>query len=163
MIREANEYDCINLAALSLEVWFTTYSIDGVRTENSQYALSLFTEEYFKKLYRDPKHKVLLFHEGIYLRGYILVNLESQFKAKDNGFEIEKLYVQPPFQNRGIGKELLSEVKVRYGSNFWLYTWIRNKSIGFYKNLGFEEMGYHNFTLGNDIIENIVLVYRKRT
>jgi len=60
MIREANESDCINLAALSLEVWLSTYSIDGIRTENSQYALSTFTEKYFKKLLCNPKYKLLV-------------------------------------------------------------------------------------------------------
>jgi hypothetical protein len=76
MIREAIESDCINLAALSLEVWLQTYSVDGIRTENSKYALFTFTEEHFKKLIIDPKYKLLVFIEGIYLRGYALINLE---------------------------------------------------------------------------------------
>jgi len=159
MIKEANESDCINLAALSLEVWLTTYSIDGIRTENSQYALSTFTEKYFRKLLCDPKYKLLVFIENIYLRGYALINLESQFESKENGFEIEKLYVQGPFQSQGIGLKLLAEIKARYGSRFWLYTWVRNKSIGFYKKYGFMDIGHYNLKLGNDIIENRVLVY----
>jgi diamine N-acetyltransferase len=59
MIREAKESDCVNLAALSLEVWLTTYSIDGIRTENSRYALSTFTEKHFKELLNDPQYKIL--------------------------------------------------------------------------------------------------------
>ena len=159
MIREANKSDCINLAALSLEVWLQTYSIDGIRTENSKYALSTFTEEHFEKLLYEPKYKLLVFVEGIYLRGYTLINLDSQFKSEENGFEIEKLYVQGSFQGQGIGQSLLSEIKIRYGSSFWLYTWIRNKSINFYKKFGFRDIGQYNFKFGNDIIENRVLVY----
>lgn len=30
MIREATELDCINLTALSLEVWFQTYQGNGI-------------------------------------------------------------------------------------------------------------------------------------
>ncbi len=159
MIRVANESDCINLAALSLEVWLQTYSIDGIRTENSKYALSTFTEEHFKKLLLDPKYKSLVFTEGIYLRGYALINCESRFKSEENGFEIEKLYVQGPFQGRGIGQNLLSEIITRYGNRFWLYTWVRNKSIEFYKKFGFKDIGQYNFKFGNDTIENRVFVY----
>lgn len=159
MIRKANESDCINLVALSLEVWLQTYSMDGIRTENSKFVLSTFTEAYFKKVLLDPKYSLLVFTEGIYLRGYVLVNLNSQFESEENGFEIEKLYVQGPFQSRGIGKKLLLEIKTKYGNKFWLYTWVRNKSINFYKEFGFEDIGQYNFKLGNDIIENRVLAY----
>ncbi len=159
MIREANESDCINLAALSLEVWLQTYSIDGICTDNSKHALSTFTEKHFKKSLLDPRYKLLVFIEGIYLRGYTLVNLESQFKSDENGFEIEKLYVQGAFQGQGIGQNLLSEIKARYGNRFWLYTWVRNKSIKFYKKFGFRDIGQYNFQFGNAIIENRVLGY----
>lgn len=159
MIKEATESDCINLTALSLEVWLQTYSSDGIRTENSKYVLSLFTEKYFKEILQDHKYKLLVFTESVYLRGYILVNFESQFENKKNGFEIEKLYIQGPFQGKGIGQNLLLEVKARYGSQFWLYTWVRNKSITFYKKFGFKDIGQYNFKLGNDVIENRVLVY----
>ena len=159
MVREAKQSDCINLAALSLEVWLQTYSVDGIRTENSEFALSTFTEEHFKKLLADPKYKLLVFCEGIYLRGYALVNLESWFETEENGFEIEKLYVHGAFQSKGVGQNLLSEIKVRYGNRFWLYTWVRNKSIGFYKKIGFKDIGQYTFKFGNDIIENRVLAY----
>ena len=159
MIREATESDCINLTALSLEVWLQTYSIDGIRTENSKYALSSFTEKHFKEILHDNKYKLLVSTEGIYLRGYILVNFESQFESKKNGFEIEKLYVQGSFQGKGIGQKLLLEIKARYGSQFWLYTWVHNKSIIFYKQFGFKDIGQYDFKLGNDVIENRVLVY----
>jgi len=161
MIREAKKSDCINLAALSLEVWLQTYSIDGIRTENSEYAISTFTEEYFKKLVSNPQYKLLVSTEGIYLRGYALVNLESCFESEENGFEIEKLYVQGPFQGQNIGQNLLAEIIIRYGNRFWLYTWVRNKSIEFYKKFGFKDIGQYNYKFGNDIIENLVLVYHR--
>ncbi len=159
MIREANRADCINLAALSLEVWLRTYCVDGIRSESSRFALSTFTEDYFKKILADSSRKILLFAEGIYLRGYVLLNLESHYQSKEHGFEIEKLYVQEAFQGQGIGQNLLQEVKERYGNRFWLYTWVRNKSIQFYKLYGFKDIGQYDFKLGNDTIENRVLTY----
>jgi len=159
MIRKANISDCINLAALSLEVWLRTYCVDGIRSENSTFAISTFTEESFKKILADSNRRILVFTDGIYLRGYVLINLESHYQSEDNGFEVEKLYVQEAFQGKGVGQTLLQEIKRRYGSSFWLYTWVRNKSIQFYEKFGFRNIGQYEFKLGNDTIKNLVLTY----
>jgi diamine N-acetyltransferase len=159
MIRNANISDCINLAALSLEVWLRTYCVDGIRSENSKFAISTFTEESFKKVLSDSNRRILVFTEGIYLRGYVLINLESYYQSEDTGFEVEKLYVQEAFQGKGVGQKLLQEIKGRYGNSFWLYTWVRNKSIQFYKNFGFREIDRYQFNLGHDTIDNFVMAY----
>lgn len=162
MIRRADQSDCINLAALSLEVWLRTHCVDGIRTENSRFAMSTFTEESFQKILNDSNRRLFVFTEGVYLRGYILLNLVSHYKQEENGFEIEKLYVHEAFQGQGIGTRLLQDVKARYGDRFWLYTWVRNKSIKFYKSFGFSDIGRYDFKLGNDTIENRVLSYNKK-
>ena len=159
MIRRASDSDCINLAALSLEVWLQTYSVDGIRVENSKYVLSTFTEDYFQQRLRDSKYRLIVFEEGIYIRGYALINLESQFQNEANGFEIDKLYVHPPFQGRGIGRKLLLEIEAQFGRRFWLCTWVRNKSVGFYQAFGFKHIGLHCFKFGDDTIENHILGY----
>ncbi|WP_022667398.1 GNAT family N-acetyltransferase [Desulfospira joergensenii] len=159
MIRKANESDCMNIAALSLAVWFQTYCMDGIRTENSEFAISSFTEDYFKKILLDPRYGLLVFVEGIYLRGYVLVNLESRFQSEKTGFEIERLYVQGPFQGRGIGKKLLSEIISRHGNRCWLYTWVKNRSIAFYEKFGFIDIGQYDFKIGKETIKNRVLAY----
>jgi ribosomal protein S18 acetylase RimI-like enzyme len=105
VIREATKLDCINLTALSLEVWLQTYCIDGITADNSKYALSMFTEEYFESLLKDQKYRVLVYVEDTYLRGYALINLDSQYKDRDVGFEIEKLYVHSAYQGENIGKK----------------------------------------------------------
>lgn len=159
MIRKANKSDCINLAALSLEVWLRTYCVDGIRSENSNFAISAFTEESFQTILTDSSRRVLLFTEDMYLRGYVLVNLESHYQSEERGFEIERLYVHEAFQSQGIGQELLQEVKARYGRRFWLYTWERNHSLQFYKSFGFKDIGQYGFKIGNNIIKNRVLTY----
>ncbi len=159
MIRPAKKQDCINLAALSLDVWLKTYAIDGIRAESSQYALSGFTKDYFEDVLKDSKSRLLVFVDNIYLRGYALVNLESVFETPENGFEIETLYVHGPFQGKGVGKALLMEIMARYGKRFWLYTWVHNKSIAFYNKLGFKDIGSYEFKLGDETIENRVLGY----
>ena len=159
MIREAIESDCVNLTALSIEVWLQTYSRDGIRADTSKYVLSAFTEEYFKNTIADPKYRLLVFTEDIYLRGYALINVESQFMGRNLGFEIEKLYVRNSCQRQGVGRALLSELIARYGSKFWLYTWVNNESIAFYKKLGLKEIGQYDFKFGDETIENLVFAH----
>ncbi len=60
MIREAKQEDRINLTALSLQVWFETYAVDGINSEVSAYGLSLFSPDYFEKVLDDPKYRLLV-------------------------------------------------------------------------------------------------------
>ena len=161
MIREAYKKDCINLQALSLEVWINTYCIDGINTQNSEYIFSTFTKEYFLNILKNDKYKLLVYTEEEYLRAYILINLDSQYKNKnkDFGFEVDKLYVHTSYQNKRIGKKLLNEVNDKYGEKFWLITWNRNKSIAFYLKYGFIDIEEHTFSYGNEDIKNRVLFY----
>ncbi len=154
MIREANKSDVINLVALSLEVWFKTYCYDGITSENSKYALSMFTEQYFHNLITNKNYRIFVYTDGIYLRGYVLINLDSQFNKFNVGFEIEKFYVHSEYQGKWIGAKLLNEVKAKVGDKFWLYTWVRNQSIDFYEHFGFQDTGEYQFTLGNEVIDN---------
>ena len=162
MIRNATEKDSLNLAALSIQVWLHTYATAGLRQEISNYVLSTFTEHYFDKLLNSPNYRILVFIEKNHLVGYIMANLESVWENELNGYEIEKLYVHENFQGKGIGRVLLSEMATQYGGTFWLSTWEHNvKAIGFYKHLGFLDIGCKHFQLENESHENRVLA-RKR-
>jgi diamine N-acetyltransferase len=90
-----------------------------------------------------------------------MVNHNSLWKDKSNGYEIDKLYVQSPFQGRGIGGSLILEVAAQYGGTFWLSTWFRNeKAIGFYKHLGFIDIGHTCFEFQGESHENRVLLFK---
>ena len=162
MIQEANKTDSINLAALSIQVWLHTYASEGIRKEISSFVIKTFTEEYFDKLLSDPNYRILIFIKENHLVGYILANLESFWQDQANGYEIDKLYVQEHFQGIRIGRQLLSELAVRYGGTFWLSTWVYNeKTINFYKHLGFIDIGHTYFELDKDELhENRILAFR---
>ncbi|NQY19716.1 MAG: GNAT family N-acetyltransferase [Campylobacteraceae bacterium] len=159
MIRKAVKEDCINLAVLSLEVWLDTYAIEGIRTEYSSYVITNFTEVSFLNILNNSNNRLLVCESNKVLKAFVLINFDSHFECDDNGFEIEKLYVDKRFKAQGIGRKLLAEVESRYGPKFWLYTWVENKSNNFYKHLGFKNIGKINFDFNNQIIENNVYAY----
>jgi ribosomal protein S18 acetylase RimI-like enzyme len=161
MIREANKGDCKNLATLSLQVWFETYAAEGIKTEYSAYALSAFTEQYFLSLLNKENYKILVSYDGTYLQGYALANLNSHYQGAENGFEIEKLYVHNKSKGKGVGRMLLTEIEKKYGGAFWLYTWVENKSNGFYKKLGFKHVGQYEFKFADALINNNVFTFSR--
>lgn len=136
MIRKAQSKDAINLAALSIQVWLETYAVEGIRVEYANYALTTFTKDHFENLIQQPQYRLFVSEEDDVLQGYALVNLDSHFKNKKNGFEIDKLYVHSKFKGLGLARQLLSEVALKCGDRFWLYTWVENESNAFYQHPG---------------------------
>ncbi len=158
MIRMAQKGDCLNLAALSVQVWLHTYAIDGISKKISKYALSTFTEDYFLSLLEKENYHILVYVREENLLGYIGIDTESIYETEKNGYEIETLYVQEHFQRQKIGQNLLIEVFNKFGKRCWLSTWIHNfKAIEFYKRFDFKEIGKIDFDLYGDSHENCVL------
>jgi GNAT superfamily N-acetyltransferase len=159
MIRQAIPEDCANLAVLAITVWIDTYAVDGIKGEYSTYVLSNFTEEKFLSLLDSAERRVLVSECDGVLQAFALINLHSHFDERNNGFEIEKLYVDRRFKGKGLGRELLAEIEDKFGQIFWLYTWVENESNGFYEHMGLKRIGRLSFDFNGKAIENHV--YRK--
>ena len=156
MIRHACKDDCLQLAALSIKVWLDTYAVEGIKREYAQYALATFTESYFSSLLDSPDYNLLVVEKEKALQGYALLNMNSHYQSANNGFELEKLYIDTAFKGQGLGKQLLNAVEHEFGNVYWLYTWVENESNGFYLHLGFRKIGKLNFEFAGTQIENNV-------
>ncbi|EIZ0312237.1 GNAT family N-acetyltransferase [Vibrio parahaemolyticus] len=161
MIRKAEITDCMNLAALSLQVWLHTYATQGLCSQISSYVLSNFTENHFVNLINNHAVDIRVFEKDSHLIGFIVVDLESKFEASvDTGFEVATLYVSEHFHGIGVGRQLIQEVKRLHGVPFWLSTWTENHdALGFYDKLGFEIVGELHFSLDGELHQNHVLAY----
>jgi len=160
MIRKAKQSDCLDLAALSLQVWLNTYATEGLRLKVSHYALSTFTESHFNDLLEKPQCEIYVYIINEHLVGYIELDLEATYKVKEYGYEVATLYVSSHFHGKGIGRALLEEVKIKHGLSMWLSTWVENyPAIKFYNKLGFEIIGSLNFDLEGELYENHVLAF----
>ena len=156
MVREATKDDCAKLALLSIRVWLDTDAQEGIKTEYADYVLSTFTADYFLEILNNTKYRVLISEENEVLHGYVMVNLESNYQTPDSGFEVEKLYVDNLFKGKGVGKKLLKSMEDQFGRQYWLYTWVKNESNGFYEHLGFSRIGSLTFEFFGALIENNV-------
>ena len=156
MVREATKDDCAKLAVLSIRVWLDTYAQEGIKTEYADYVLSTFTADYFLEILNNTKYRVLVSEENEILHGYVMVNLESNYQTPESGFEVEKLYVDGLFKGKGVGKKLLKSMEDQFGRQYWLYTWVKNESNGFYEHLGFSRIGSLTFEFFGALIENNV-------
>ncbi|BCE00834.1 GNAT family N-acetyltransferase [Marinicellulosiphila megalodicopiae] len=165
MIREANKNDALNLAALSIQVWLNTYAVDGVRNEISKYVIHRFTEHYFLDQLNQNNLKTLVFVEDDLLLGYITIDLDAHYIDVTQvditqGYEITTLYVQSQFKGKGIGKKLLGQVQTQFGNTCWLTAWVFNENaIGFYKHIGFKDIGMKHFELEGELHENRILAF----
>ena len=156
MVRQATKDDCAKLALLSIRVWLDTYAQEGIKTEYADYLLSTFTADYFLEILNNTKYRVLVSEENEILHGYVMVNLESNYQTPESGFEVEKLYVDNLFKGKGGGRKLLKSMEDQFGRQYWLYTWVKNESNGFYEHLGFSRIGSLTFEFFGALIENNV-------
>ena len=84
---------------------------------------------------------------------------------KNNGFEIERIYIKKEFQGNGFGSELFStaiNLGIKKGCNqLWLGVWEHNyKALAFYKKKGLIAFDHHVFQLGDDP-QTDILMYLK--
>ena len=89
--------------------------------------------------------------------GYLKLNLadaQTELK-KENGIELERIYILKDYQGNKVGQTLLNKAKSiaisQKASFIWLGVWEHNhNAILFYKKNGFIEFDKHIFKLGDD-------------
>ncbi|MDC0485529.1 GNAT family N-acetyltransferase [Flavobacteriaceae bacterium] len=100
--------------------------------------------------------------------GYLKLNFnnaQTENVLKNNGFEIERIYIKKEFQGNGFGSELFSiaiNLGIKKGCNqLWLGVWEHNyKALAFYKKKGLIAFDHHVFQLGDDP-QTDILMYLK--
>ncbi len=91
------------------------------------------------------------------LVGYFKLNendAQSDLKGVDS-LELERIYVIPEFQGKGLGRRMLQQVKKLASQSIktflWLGVWEHNKAaIKFYETNGFSKFGMHPYYIGKD-------------
>ena len=76
--------------------------------------------------------------------------------------ELQKIYVLPGYQGKGIGSALIKEIKsiarYVYPDYMWLDAHISNeKAVRFYERNGFQKLGSHYLTIGTQSFEYFLM------
>jgi len=163
-IRPATADDAPALAALSIQVWLSTYATEGVNDLLARYVLDEFTPSRFITWMHDASTALLVAEADAGLTGYARLRFGApQALAPLVDTELCTLYVQEPFTRAGVGSALLDQarttVRARTGGDaMWLTVNARNRrACDFYEKHGFAAKGTSWFVLGEDRHENHVL------
>ena len=157
-IRRATLKDAEALSALSGQTFFDTFT--GTCTDED---MQQFLQEYFnlgqvKKELADENDFYFFAEVDGVVAGYIRMmedysnfNLMKKWKA----LELKRIYVDKPFQGKGIAQLLMDFVENFAKENkyevVWLGVWEHNlRAKRFYEKNGFTDSGYtHGFPIGN--------------
>lgn len=144
-IRAARPGDANCLAALSIQVWLSTYVTDGIRQDMANYVLREFTPAKLEALIADPARHLLVMEQDGFLLGYAQLKLDSRCQGCDFAtVEVERLYLVESRTGEGLGRRLQQAAR-RWAlalpgqPRLWLTVWHGNeRAIAFYRRLGMD-------------------------
>jgi ribosomal protein S18 acetylase RimI-like enzyme len=164
-IREAELGDAENIAVLKQQVWISTYAVEGIRKEFSDYVLSEFTLPKVQQGILDGGTKTLIAVVDGHVIGCVEVvaNLVCPVQPTAGSSEISVLYVLERFCGIGVGQLLLDEAFVLMRSFSVTTTWLtvyhqNDRAINFYRKNHFEQVGTTNFEMGGNEYENYIMI-----
>jgi ribosomal protein S18 acetylase RimI-like enzyme len=152
------------------EILITTFH-DAFASMNNQEDLEAFYQSAYslKPLSEELKNPLsscyfAMSKEGNKPIGFIKINFYGAQSEPDHegSLELERYYVLPAFQGKGVGSMLLNktfDIARENNLNYlWLGVWEKNKSaIKIYKKRGFRQFGSHDFYVGNDRQTDILM------
>ena len=163
-LRRAEAADAAALAAFAESTFRETFA-----HANSEVDLSLHCTKNFSAAIQgveiaDPRTIIFLAEHDAKLAGFAQLVLGRPVDCvhADRPSELFRIYVAGEWHGKGVSIRLLLstlEAARRAGSDYlWLGVWERNaKAIAFYRKVGFESVGEHEFLLGRDPQRDLIM------
>jgi diamine N-acetyltransferase len=156
-IRYGTPDDAEMLAKLGAKTFFDTFAKDNTPENMALYLRNSFSPEIQFNELSAPENIFLIVQAQNIPIGFAQLMLNSTDEAVQGvqTVELRRIYAVQEYIGRGVGKELMNaairEAKQRGCDSIWLGVWEKNpRAIEFYKKWGFEEVGTHIFTVGDD-------------
>ena len=165
--RAARIDDAGALAAFAADKFIEAYDGMCAMSDLEMYAAANFTPDLLRAEISDACSRfVLAEHEDV-LAGYGLVRLDSAPEcelAARKPAQLQRIYVDPRWQGRGIARELLgrcvAEARAADCDMVWLSVWDANaRAIRFYGKSGFQVVGEQPFVLGAETQRDFVMAW----
>jgi ribosomal protein S18 acetylase RimI-like enzyme len=153
------------LAALAARTFRAAYGSILPEMDLARYEGEVFGEERVRAEIADPRIRLRVARCGDTLCGY--TRLEVTAKPAEIGstrpIELVRLYVDEPWQGRGVGRALLEEAldHVQGYDACWLRVWVGNKrAIDLYRRYQFEVVAEGPYAVG-DTVETVLIMLRR--
>ena len=163
-IRIATQSDAVCLSVLATQIFLDTYATHGINSDLANEALEQYSSEVFVARLGDPRIEIHVAESEGNLIGLIDIEFDSTCPIKNiSGPEVLRLYVQAPFQRRGVGRALLNYAEYRAQSlrapSIWLTAWVGNAgALAFYPCVGYKDAGVTQYVINGKEYENRVFV-----
>ena len=156
--RECLLADLKALVALSRRTFIASFEQYNTPEDFRSYLESAFSEGRIRQELLHPDSMFYFVKQQNTNTGYFKLNendAQTEFQ-EPAGMELERIYVVPEAQGRGIGEKIMAFVlevaQAKQKGYLWLGVWEKNtRAIRFYERLGFERCGTHPYYIGTDM------------
>lgn len=153
---ETDSVDFETIQSLAEEIWPVAYA-SILSPEQLRYMLDLFyNREALMQQHKEKKHRfIIAWDEKNTACGFASF---SRLNEIENRFKLQKLYVLPHLQGRGLGKmliqEIIKEIKTEIQVSLELNVNRHNSAVTFYQKNGFEIIREEDIDIGNGYFMN---------
>ena len=155
LFKSATLDDAQLIRELASRIWSNTYS-HILSAEQLDYMFDMmYSVESLHKQMSEGGHRFFIAETDGVPSGYISIEQKSE-----KLFNFQKIYALPSLQGKGLGRYLVEQgvayLKEHYETPFTVELFVNreNKAVGFYKHLGFEEIGTRDHHIGNGYYMN---------
>jgi ribosomal protein S18 acetylase RimI-like enzyme len=165
-IRSAHPNDALCVGALATQVFFDTYATNGINPDLAIEAKDHYSEEVLARRLASSEVEITVAEVKGNLAGFIDVQNSSCCPTSSiTGPEVLRLYIQRPFQGKGLGRALLKHAeeraRVQGAKAIWLTAWVGNtRAVAFYPLAGYEKVGAMEYLISGKVYENHVFAKR---
>ncbi len=154
------------LLAISWRTFYESFNHMNTPENMEEYMSKAFTAEKLLSELLNPFSEFYLAKQESTIIGYLKVNkCGAQSDIRDDlSLEIERIYIDSPYQGLGLGTKLLDKAKNRAKEleldYIWLGVWEKNgDAIRFYRRHGFDIFSSHPFIFGDEVQTDLLMKY----
>ena len=163
-IRQCTMDDLQMLQQISQETFFKAFAHLNSPEDMRRHAEEKYTLDALQSELEKEGSRFYFVYEENALAGYMKLNVcpDQSDLHDEESLELERIYVLPGFQNKGIGDKLIAhaeDVARALGkTRLWLGVWEDNtRALHFYERHGLEAFGAHPYILGDDRQTDILM------
>ncbi len=159
--RPAAAADAPVLCALATQVYLDTYATGGIRPAMAREVQQHFSTSAWLAQLARPEVRIEVVERAGHLVAFsqLLLGERHALVGDAAAAELSRLYVQAPFQRRGVGRMLLDRAealaRAEGCATLWLTAWVGNaRALAFYRRQRYRELGSTDHEFENERVEN---------